>query len=165
MVPQPSPVFVVPGMHVGCVPFDSINRASLECFFDAICLNTTAQWISSLPATSWPKPLNRSVRSQFSPSTKIEEIFAYQMVERWENRANFSSYYAACAPNECTYTFQGRNHFAYILTTIIGAFGGLTVTLRILASLFILIYRRMVSFYKKRGEMNPVSEQNTTGII
>lgn len=165
MVPQPPPVFVVPGMYVGCLPFDSINLASLECFFDALCLNSTSQWISNLPASSWPKPLNSSVRSQFSPSTKIQQIFSYQMVERWDNRTNFSSYYAACAPNECTYTFQGRNNFAYILITIIGAFGGLIVVIRILASLSVQFYRRIEIFCRIRNEMTDVSNQNGAGII
>lgn len=141
MIPEPPPVFVVPGMRVGCFPYYAIRDASLECFFDSACLNSTAQWISTLPASAWPKPLNSSTVSIFSPTTTVSSIFEQQMVENWEPLTNFSNYYKACSPIECTYTLTKRGDLIYVVTTLIGLFGGLLVALKFVSPLMIDVYR------------------------
>lgn len=165
MTPYPSPIFVVPGMHVGCTLFNVINEATLECFFDPICLNSTAQWISDMPASARPNALNPSAPSHFLPNSSIEKIFKDQMVEKWTTGTNFSSYFATCAPIECTYTFIQRNQAVYVLTTLIGSFGGLMVTLGILALLIVQFFQRIRGFCSNQRESNNPSERRQAGML
>ena len=152
MTPQPPAVFVVPGMHVGCSPIDTILRGTLECFFDTLCLNATARWISTLSPADWPKALDPSIPSKFMMNASIAALFNEQMVERWESEKNFARYLASCSPIECTYTFTRRNNLLVVLTTLIGSFGGLMVVFRIVAPLLVQCAHRIRAFRCKRGQ-------------
>lgn len=152
MTPQPPPIFNVRGMYVGCVPFRALIRSSLECFFDPICLNTTARLISTLPNTDWPKPLNSFQLLSFFPNTTIAKIFEQQMVERWDTEKNFSSYYSVCAPAECTYTLVQRNTLIYVMTMIIGLFGGLSVVIRLISPWIVRFARHIRLQFKQRNQ-------------
>lgn len=149
MTPQPPPVFVVPGMYVGCTAYDALIVATLECFFDAACLNTTAQWISVLPANALPKPLDSSLTVRFPAETIVGSILAEDMVDVWRTVKNFSAYYDACAPMQCTYALIQGNDFLYVMTMLIGLIGGLTVVLRIIAKLVVTVGRRCYNYFKK----------------
>jgi hypothetical protein len=165
MTPQPPPVFVVPGMHVGCILLNVINKATLECFFDPICLNTTAQWSSSMPVSARPNPLNSSIASRFLPNTSIMMIFEEQMVEKWSTQTNFSGYFTKCAPIECSYTFIQRNHFLFVLTTLIGLFGGLIAALRILSPLLVEFFQRIRRFCSNQHGSNNTTERRQLGMF
>ena len=133
MDPYPAPDFVVPGMRVGCLPYDALADSTLECFFSETCLNDTERWISSLPVASRPKPLNSSAMSHFLPRTPFNTILAMAMIDHWKNATNYSGYYHACEPIQCTYTTVKRNGFIYLIVLLIGLYGGLTVALRIIS--------------------------------
>lgn len=152
MLPNPPPVFVVPGMYVGCFPLISLNSGTLQCFFDSTCLNTTARWISNLPATDWPKPLNSSIKSRFLPNTSISLLLEEQMVEMWQNTTNFSGYYAACSPIQCTYTLLQFSGIVHIITTLISSLGGLIVVLRIMTPQLVKFQQQLVNLKLKRKE-------------
>jgi hypothetical protein len=163
MVPQPPAVFIIPGMRVGCAPFYAIDLSTLECFFDETCLNTTARWISNLPASAWPKALNRSLLSKFQPTASIQDILAEDMVDQWNNDASFSKYYAACSPSECTYTFTRRNDVLVVLTTLIGLFGGLMVSMRMLAPLLVQCAQRVHGLCTTPNQTDPAHEGCCSG--
>ncbi|CAF2816876.1 unnamed protein product, partial [Rotaria sp. Silwood2] len=150
MSPEPPPVFVIPGMYVGCYPNDAMNDNTLECFFDSTCLNTTAQWISTLPTTSWPKSLNSSIKSRFYPNTTVGFLLDHQMVEEWLNVTNFSSYYAACSPASCTYTMTKHSGILHILTAFIGSLGGIMVVLRTAAPQLVELHSFLARYMSKR---------------
>ncbi|UJR34695.1 hypothetical protein I4U23_027472 [Adineta vaga] len=153
MTPQPPAIFHVNGMHVGCEPFHSIKESTLECFFDPICLNITTQLISNLPINDWPKPLNSSLSSRFLRNSKISLIFENLMVEQWITVKNFSKYYNACEPLQCTYTFTQRNDFIYVITLLIGLYGGLTVVLRILAPFIVKFGHNIYAYLTKKNDL------------
>ncbi|UJR12163.1 hypothetical protein I4U23_016340 [Adineta vaga] len=146
-VPIPPAVYIVPGMHVGCTPYYALIPSTLQCFFDSMCINTTTQWISDLLVSQWPKPLNRSLLSKYLVNSTIETIYNEMMTDNWEIRKNFSGYYATCAPIECTYTYVTRSNYLYVLITLIGLFGGLTVVLRIVSPLIITQCHRIHKLY------------------
>ncbi|CAF1630804.1 unnamed protein product [Adineta ricciae] len=155
MSPQPSALFHIKGMYVGCEPFDSIEESTLECFFDPVCVNLTTQLISNLPINTWPKPLNSSIPSRFLQNDKVSLIFDNLMVEQWITMKNFSNYYIACEPLQCTYTFTQRNEFIYVITLLIGLYGGLTVVLRILAPFIIKLGHIVYTYFTKRSDPQP----------
>jgi hypothetical protein len=127
MIPQPSPSYVIPGMLVGCLPYDALMDSTLECFYSETCLNETATRISSLPASARPKPLDSLRLSGYSPKDSLMQICDRQMTDRWQIIKNFSAYYSQCSPIECTYSFH------YLLSLLISLYGGLTVSLRFIA--------------------------------
>ena len=165
MTPQPPPLFNVHGMRVGCTPYHAIVEGTLECFFDPVCLNITAQWISTLPHIDWPKPLNSSMPSRFFPNTSTRDIFNQQMVEQWYTVKNFPAYYTACAPVKCTYTFSQRNDFLYVIITIIGLFGSLGVAMRIVSPLIIKFGRYIHLRFTNRNQPRPAPQQPEPGIV
>jgi hypothetical protein len=80
----------------------------------------------------WTKcvALNISQPSQYKPNTRIGEIIENLLVENWNTFISFEKYFSACAPQLCTYSYEKRENFIFILTTLFSLFGGLTVVFR-----------------------------------
>ena len=154
MEPQPPPIFIIPGMHVGCMPYDALIESNLECFFNSTCLNMTVQLISNLSPSHWPKPLNNSVPSQYLPNETIKNIYRELMSEKWEITKNFSTYYSACAPDECTYTYVESFDLIRVITVLVGLFGGASVALRIMSPFIVRFGQYIHKHLKKRFRRN-----------
>ena len=132
--PSPPPIYSVPGILVGCLPRFSIMQSTLECFFDPNCLIT----IQSLGiGSSVHHPLNTSISSQFPFNTTIGSMFNELLIEEWHNSSHFTSYFQTCAPISCLYSYTERFSIIYIITSVLGLLGGLTMAFRILASLVV----------------------------
>ena len=160
MNPSPPPLFVIPGMKVGCWPYDALSRSTLECFFSAVCLNATAQWISILPPSAWPKPLESSKMTNFLVNSTIKSIMDEQMVDQWNNTVDYAAYYTACAPTECTYTFVGQANFLYTITLLIALVGSLNIALRMIAPLIIKISRSLIEKFSKKKKQPTIFHDN-----
>jgi hypothetical protein len=59
------------------------------------------------------------------------------MVEQWLVNMSFANYYSECAPKTCSYSFNQRNNFLIIFTTIIALIGGLNTIFRLFVPLII----------------------------
>lgn len=155
MNPSPPALFIIPGMNVGCFPYDALSITTLECFFSSACLNSTAQWISNLPASAWPKPLDISKLTMFRLNSTVASIIDEQMIDQWNNEVDFATYYKICAPAQCTHTFIGYENFFYIVTLLMGLLGSLNIALRIIAPLIIQLSRYLIQrFFKKTNQPN-----------
>lgn len=150
----PPAIFIIPGMHVGCFPYDALIISTLECFFNWTCLNITAQLISSLPASDWPRPLKTLLSSRYLPNDTITNIYEEMMIDEWKNMKNFSGYYAACAPIRCTYTYPERSDFLAVITTLLSTFSGLIVALRMVSPITVQLghssYRQLVKICQRQ---------------
>ncbi|CAF0876113.1 unnamed protein product [Rotaria sordida] len=164
MDPYPPPVFIIPGMKVGCMPYDAFLGSNLECFFSATCLNNTARWISSLPASDWPKPLNSSAMLNFLPNTSTLSIVDQFLIDHWNITKNFSSYFTFCAPTECTYKVEQYNSFIYALTLLIGCYGGLIVGLRVIAPLIVKFSQHIYGWFLRKTQMKIHPTETQQGI-
>jgi hypothetical protein len=133
MNPQPPPVHIIRGMKVGCMPYDAMIESTLECFYSAECLNGTSRWISHLPDTAWPKPLDRYILERFLPNDSIRDIIDKQMVNKWNIKRNFTAYFSGCSPIECKYSFSRQSSFIYLISLLISLYGSLTVGLHLIA--------------------------------
>ncbi len=103
MTPFPPPIYVIPGMYVGCTPYDALIGSNLQCFFDSICFNSTISWISTFNESNWPTLLDKSIPSRFNPNDTIETLLEADMIEEYIITKNFSQYYSICNPIECIY--------------------------------------------------------------
>ena len=152
MSPSPSAVLIVPGFRVGCTPYYALVQSTLECLFNSTCINMTAQWISNLPPSLWPKPLNSSLRSIYPVNEEIKTIYDQMMTDTWKTTKDFSSYYAICAPMECTYTYIARFDLLYLITMLTGLFGGLIVTFRSISPYLVQLYDHFRTLYVERRQ-------------
>lgn len=138
-------------MKVGCMVYESLRYSNFECFFSESCFNQTATLISKLPPMLWPKPLNRSNLFRFTPNDTFDSILQQFMVEKWNNRTEFTGYFNSCSPSQCTYRAIWRNDFIFLISRLIGLFGGLSVSLRIISPMIIKVYHYIyVRLHSKR---------------
>ena len=136
-----SSTITLPGLIGGCLPLDGLRMSTLECFFDSTCLATLGKQLNS---TMVPGQLNISVSTRFPPTTTtlgsmIDELF----VEQWSNASNYSSYYQMCSPRACYYKRVEGNSLVYIITFLLGLYGGLTTTIRLVVSQGLRWFRHM----------------------
>lgn len=150
------PGLELPGLVVACAPINGLRFSTLECMFSENCVNTILSYLQynlqsdgSLPSNftlpSLPPiniaPLNQSMPSRFSPTTPIGELIDNLFIDNWQYSSSYEAYYAVCAPTMCRYEYNQRNSAAYIVTSLIAAYGGLTVFLRLLVWNSVRLYR------------------------
>ena len=137
--------WTVPGVVSSCTTFETLFESDLRCFFNRTCLNILlSKYNVSIPNRSPLPPatlainvLSHSIPSLFAPNDTIGTIYKQLMIEEWKVISYYESYYAACAPPTCTYTITRRADYLYVVSTLVGVFGGLSVTFRLLASLLV----------------------------
>ncbi|CAF1327145.1 unnamed protein product, partial [Rotaria sordida] len=114
----------LPGLVGGCLPVDGLRQSTMECLFDSTCLSMLSTLLNS---SMVPPSLNTSVVTRFPYlTTKLGTIIDELFVEEWINASNFSAYYQACSPRLCQVRFNEHNNAIYIITTLLGFYGGLT---------------------------------------
>ena len=141
------PGLILPGLVIGCSPIAGLRLSTLECFFSSDCIAAILTFTEyytepdgSPPANFTPPtalplvttPLNSSISSRFSKATPIDALIGAMFIERWTSTSSFEKYFAACAPTSCRYEYVQRNDLLYVVTTLLGLYGGLTVGLRFL---------------------------------
>jgi hypothetical protein len=57
------------------------------------------------------------------------------LVDQCKTNICSDQYYTACSPLSCTYSIEERVSLIYIVTVIIGLYGGLTVALKLVGPL------------------------------
>ncbi|CAF4047064.1 unnamed protein product [Rotaria sordida] len=130
-----SPLFIVPGFQVGCVPQNALLQSTLECFYNQSCLDIVISLTGALRTVS---ALNISNSfSRFTPTTTIGILFDNLMVESWKNSTDFAAYFQTCAPKACSYSYVKRFFLTYMIATMTSVFGGLSIALRIISPLFV----------------------------
>ena len=138
----------IPGLRVGCMPFTSIMESTLECFYSDDCL------FQLFPLTN-QTALNSSIISRFPIDTKIGTLIQELFLENISSQKNFSTFFQACQPNTCTYSYSARGQLAFIITVILSLVGGLSVALKTFASLLVTIYRMVQNRLQKKT--SPIS--------
>lgn len=123
-------IFVVPGFHSECYIIESLLVSSLQCFYDKQCFDNLTYYVNS----TWElnvTVLNTSLSTKFTPNSTVGEMIDELMVEQWNSTITFRKYYDEYKPSECIYTVGSRNDAIYIVTTLIGLFGGLMKILKL----------------------------------
>ncbi|CAF3789909.1 unnamed protein product [Rotaria socialis] len=134
------PIANLSGFVVGCYAIESLLRSTLECFFDKTCLDTLDRFFPITSITNFD--VLSANQTRFPRQTSIETLINELFIEEWSTVISFSSYYQQCAPMSCTYMYVQHNNVLYILTTLLGLYGGLTVALRLCVLYFIDFWRR-----------------------
>ena len=117
------------GFRIACYTAEGVLQSTLECLFDAKCVQTLATILPTINSTD--RYLLKSNETKFSPNTSTETIVNALFIENWSSTSLFSNYYRKCAPISCTYTFTQTGSVIFVITTLVGLFGGLTIVLRL----------------------------------
>ncbi|CAF1523510.1 unnamed protein product, partial [Adineta steineri] len=151
---------VLPGVVASCLPIDGIRLSTLECFFDSNCILNLTSIASTRTTTIWiAKPLNASIPSNYSSNTLIGNLVDSLFVEDWGIKSNYSSYFASCAPYSCSYHYIDHNTILYIITTVLGLYGGLTVILHF------IVWRGWRMYRKIMGWIQLISRSTSTQVV
>lgn len=135
----------VKGIQMGCFALESVLASTLECYYDSSCIGLFVSNPERFP------PLQSSPSDQFPPNTTISNILQESMVENWTVSMSYDSYYAKCAPKTCSYSYNERNGFLIVFTTIFALIGGLNTVLRLLIPLIIQGIIRIIQRIKRQN--------------
>ncbi|CAF3223056.1 unnamed protein product [Rotaria sp. Silwood2] len=164
------PDLFLPGLVVGCLPFDGLRMSTLECFFSSSCISTILTYLeyytqmdglplidfvlpTVLPLTI--SPLSNSIPSRFSNNMSIGMLLDEFFIEEWTNSSSYENYFAACSPTHCNYKYVTHNNLLYVATSVAGLYGGLTIGLRFIIWNITRVYRLM----KRRIQSRRVTAQ------
>ncbi|CAF1054872.1 unnamed protein product [Adineta steineri] len=134
-------LYSVPGMYTGCYIVESLLQSNLQCFYNQTCINKVVSYFVTRPLMN-TTALKNSLPSQFLPNSTLKEVINEIMVEQFIPSIIYNSYYNACQPTECTYTYQTKNSIIYIVTTLIGLLGGLITVLKLIIPPVVMFIRK-----------------------
>lgn len=118
----------VPGFVVGCLPIESFLRSTFECLYNQTCINTISSYVN---ASIVPRALNNT-NSRFDPYLITNDIIQEMFIESWSINFSYEKFFQQCQPTSCSYILIGRCNILYVMTTIVGLYGGLIVLLKLI---------------------------------
>jgi hypothetical protein len=137
----------VPGFLVGCYPLESLLQSTLECLYDLKCIDKLKN--IHRPSNITIHPLDFTLSS---PNVTVQSLMDVLMVDRWKSSVIYEHYYEACATLSCNYVIAEQANLIYMITTIIGLYGGLTVALDIIVPVLVKIVRYLTICRRQRIE-------------
>lgn len=145
----------VPGFVVACLPIESLLRSTFECLYNQTCVDIISSYVN---ASIIPTALNEG-QSGFSPYISTNDIVQKMFIESWFINISYENFYQQCQPKFCSHTLIERNNILYVVTTIVGLYGGLTVLLKLIVPFAV---RRMHALIRRRREhvqVRPIDER------
>lgn len=144
----------LPGFIFDCLPLKMTLASSFECFYNESCLQILLS--AYYPKTINVSILDNSTASRFEPTTTVEQLINELFVEEVLNKTDYTSYYRACAPVYCSYTYSRRFDWIYVVTILLALVGGLSTVLRLITPFAI----KFVSFLHRRRSLQVESQSN-----
>lgn len=117
--------------------------------YNSTCLETIHPYLVIDTNTS---VLILSEHGQFTQNSKIIDIIGQLFVHEWKMNFSYDAFFNTCAPIKCTYTYTKRANFIYIISILLGFYGGLTVALR-----FVVL--NAIKFRHMRNNRSPQAVQ------
>ena len=101
----------------------------LEYFYNQTELNRMLTYVNSSTTNQLFTALNISENSSFDLNSTIEILVENLFVETWTKKLNYTSYFNQCKPETCIFDVNERASVLYIITSLLGLYGGLSVVL------------------------------------
>lgn len=149
---------ILPGLFVGCTPLHGLHISTLECFFSSDCIANIVNHLGYLTHADGNPPsnfsfsrnapvviaaLNSSLQSRYLPTTPIGQLISEMVVEEWMISSSYETYFNICAPSFCRYEYATRKSVFFVVASLLGIYGGLTVGLRLAVWNGALLYRSL----------------------
>ena len=107
---------------------------TLECLYNITCIDQIQTLYHS--ENLLIHPLNDTLSF---PNQTIQILVDILLIDRWETNVSYENYFTTCSSLSCTYAIEERVSPIYIITAIIGLYGGLTVALKLAAPILVKI--------------------------
>ncbi|CAF3596879.1 unnamed protein product [Rotaria socialis] len=118
----------ITGWYTGCWPSETLLLSTLEIFYNQTAWNNIFAYINSSTTVAFTV-LDESQDSNFSQSTNIEVLTRQLFIKSWTKELNYTSYFDQCQPKNCVFDINQRASSLYIITSLLGLYGGLSITL------------------------------------
>ncbi|UJR24147.1 hypothetical protein I4U23_027113 [Adineta vaga] len=148
----------IDGWKAGCWPLESLLFSTLESFYNETIFNTIVYNINSSVSINYFRTLNISIRSNFNRNTTIQNLVDQFFIENWLKTLNYSSYFSQCQPQFCQYTINHRAELIYIITSLLGLYGGLSTVLHLIIPYIINI---LLKKFKRQSTVTSNEDTNT----
>ncbi|CAF1441651.1 unnamed protein product [Adineta ricciae] len=142
------------GMLIGCYVHEALLQWTLECLYKRECVNLIINsFRKQIPAGDDDvQILNSSLLTNAFPMTEtVQDMVDRLFVNEWNVNYSYEKYYEQCHSASCTYSFTQYFDIFYIVTTIVGLFGSLTILLRMLSKLIIFIALSIINRQQNRA--------------
>ena len=136
---------LVPGMAIDCLIVDGTLGSTLACYYDRSCVTLLHKSLST-----WVEPLSNWSNRNFAIDSSVQELVNELMLDEKTTDIHFDDFYSQCNPALCTYSYYRRFDILFIVTTILGIFGGLSFVLRLIAPIIAKIILR------RKNRVSPV---------
>jgi hypothetical protein len=148
-------MFPVPGLYIGCYVVEALLQSTLECFYNQTCINQLQSYLV------WSSPMNvtaldSSLPSQYFINSTIQDLVDNLMVEQWNSSLMYDSYYNACQPAQCSYTYVTKNNIIYIVTTLVGLVGGLITVLKLVVPRLVKLFVHYILRQRRVTRVMPI---------
>ena len=138
----------VAGFVVGCLPLETFLQSTFECLYNQSCVELMS---TSINALNVPRALVAN-RSRFTPSLPANRLVEEMFIESWSLNISYANFFRQCAPVACSYKLIERYNILYVVTTIVGLYGGLTVLLKLVVPLGV---RQMYAIARRHRLVQP----------
>ncbi|CAF3996101.1 unnamed protein product, partial [Rotaria sordida] len=133
----------IPNFFLGCSQIEGLMKSTLECFYNLSCMIEFDQYIFFRLGSSFNfSNLNENLNP---PNETMESIINRLMIDSWTSNISFSSYYNTCSPSSCTYQYISRNDLFFVITTILGICGGLSLGLKLLTLIILRFIEKTIN--------------------
>jgi hypothetical protein len=130
-------LITIPGMTADCLIIDGTLVSTFECYYDRACLSILHQ---SFPIVI--EPLSNTSNKHFMVNSTVEMILNELMIDEMTNEIRFDLFYSQCNPTYCSYSYTHRFDILFIVTTIMGIFGGVSFVLKLIAPFIVTMILR-----------------------
>ncbi|CAF1394251.1 unnamed protein product [Rotaria sordida] len=121
-------IVTIPGLLDDCLIIDGTLSSTLECYYNQTCLSLLHPSL-----TIDVEPLINTRNKYFMVNSTVQMLLDKIMIDEMISDIRFDLYYSQCNPAYCSYSYTHRFDVLFIITTIIGIFGGLSFALRFIS--------------------------------
>ena len=115
--------------YTGCWPSESLFLSNLVQFYNQTALNRMVNYVNSSVIENVFSALNSSLNSTFNTDMTIEMLAEELFIDRWNKELNYTAYFEQCQPEMCVFDINERASLFYVVTSLLGLYGGLSVAL------------------------------------
>lgn len=121
---------VISGLLIGCYPVEAMLQSSLQCVYNQTCLDLLVSNLGQRLTNVTFDIL--SSHNPYGLNETVEHMIDRLFVDQWYMNYSYHNYFQRCHPTSCTYSFIQNFDILYTLTTVLGLYGGLSITLGLL---------------------------------
>ena len=138
----------VRGYVVGCLPIESYLLSTFECLYSELCVNQISSYVQS---SFIPKSLNET-ELRFAMNTSINDLVKEMFIESWSNNVSYARFFEECQPRSCSYVLTERYNVLYVITTLLGLYGGIIILFKLIIPFTIRQIHKGINRFRQRNQ-------------